>query len=215
MKKNVIMILFLALLQGLHAQGLRDILKVMPDTIIPTITADSRNAMIDEALRFGMGQGLTLLEKEVTAQAVTSDEITFTIDNAAKFDFILLPSSYKDTDSVTCVISTFNYENKDAHVFTPFSMVRVYDSEWNCIGSQKFDITNFVARSSQFSDEQCSELLKKVELSFAVVDYNPDSNSITLSFSFPLNDADEVAQLKQILPPTTLMWNGKQFEKPM
>lgn len=213
MKKIVIISLFLAIVQGVNSQGIVSLLKQMPDTIIPTISADVRMSMLEEIVKFESGTGLTSLQKEVKATALDKSCVDFTIADAADFKFVLLPSKYKDVDSLICMITTINFESEGSDRFTPRSIITLYDKEWNDICTQDFDFHDFVIDADGISQARKTELLELVELCLNSIEYVPSAQSIFLHFNFPLNTKEEVLELKRILPATTLRWNGKLFEK--
>ena len=213
MKKIVIISLFLAIVQGGKSQGIVSLLKQMPDTIIPTISADVRTSMLEEIVKFESGTGLTSLQKEIKATALDKSCVDFTIVDAADFKFILLPSQDKDVDSLVCMITTINFENEESDRFTPKSLITLYDKEWNYISTQDFDFHSFVVDADGISQDRKNELLELVELCLISIDYVPATQGFLLHFNFPLNTKEEVQELKRILPDTTLKWNGRLFEK--
>jgi len=209
MKKEFIYILLGLVSTGnVHAQRMPDVVRNMPDSILPLLTKNDRldfvdyldsNMKAEVTNKFGGKSEMTI---------VTNDYAHIKMTGSSDVSFKLLPNG---GDSIICVVQTFTSG-------VASSVLKFYTKEWEVLPSKAFvsipPIKDFFSFPETLGKAEQENLINKIDVCFVKAEFVKDSNDLAFALTTPnyLSEEDRESMAKFLKQSVTLNWNGERFE---
>ncbi len=123
----------LAMTDGMAQLKIRDLLKVMPDTLAPYLTENNRLDLIDFC-EAGMNSEVSnSLGGKTSLNLLTDDHALLTLTASSQLDLRLLPFSEEmdSTRQVICVVNSYGNDIRE-------SVISFYDVQWKPLENSRF-----------------------------------------------------------------------------
>lgn len=184
-KTLLLLLLFIAALDS-QAQTMREVVKQMPDTIVPLLT---RNNLLDfpDYIDSQMKAELTnrLMGTSEMLQ-LTDDYTAIQLSKASTLQLKLLPQGKK---KIICLVHTYIVNDSIGD-----SQIQFYTTEWKPLQTNKF-----------FN-------LKKAPQDFMQATLSAADNRLRLEWRYPLDVTFQgEAPREHAAQPTEMQWNGKKY----
>jgi hypothetical protein len=175
---------------SLKAQTMRDVVKLMPDTLTPLLT---HNNLLDfpDYLDSQMKAEVTnRLGGTSEMKRLTDDFAEINLTSATSLQLKLL---LKGKGKVVCLIRTFTINDSIGD-----SQVQFYTTDWKLLPIKK--------HLSSFSVHD--------QAAFMCASLSAETTDLTLRWSYPLSIEFDGQSEKKVKAgqPTVLKWNGKQYK---
>lgn len=217
--RNSIVILFLILTPSTWAQEpgqdltptawgqtqMSDVIKTMPDTLLPYLDASKRTELIDfykmgvEAKTTNKFSGATVLD------TLSAHYAQLQLSESSTMQLLLLPQ--EDADTLICAVRTYLGE-------APESTVSFYATDWRPLDASLYlpplSPMALVERPDTMSVEQYDAVLKTLDPAMLEARLAPDS-TLTFTVTAPLLNEAERKALEAVALQRKLKWNGKNF----
>ena len=210
--RNLLVVVSLVFCISVSAQSMRQVWINLPDSVVPYLNESNRTELADY-VSMNMDAVIQNHLKDTTRiTALTRDYIDVRLSAASRLQMKLLPWSGGATDSILCVIQT--YEGPAAE-----SCLAFYEHNWRQVQIEQSlpdefqlaDARSFIQRPDSLSDEEYDELLSLVSPLYVKMELSQTDNSLTVSVSLPPLSIDEQKRLEPYLLQRKLNWNGKRF----
>lgn len=189
---------------------MRDVLKSMPDSIVPYLSGNNRLDLMDfwdsgmPAEVKNAFDGKTILKK------MTDDYLRLQMNDAALIEMRLLHSEKMMPDStnqIICIVRTYGINKRQ-------STLDFYTSKWSPLpkdGLVKPVGDAFFVRPDTMSTEHYEQLVKSIHTVMEEYTLSDAAPTLVVTPQVPLITDDKEKQITAILKPKTLKWNGLIF----
>lgn len=191
-----------------YARNMRDLIKEMPDSVMPLLTLNNRLDMIDY-LDSGMKAEISNKfggKSEMTV--IKDDYVNIKMSDRSNVALKLLPFG---SDSIICMIHTTQSIADD-------SRVRFFSTQWKQLPEESFFsqpvADDFVLRPDTLTDVEFRNLRNKIDATFVKIDFVDDLTDIVLTFTTPqyMSEDDRKAVASCLREQIRMKWNGVRFE---
>lgn len=198
----------LGTLYSAYARNMRDLIKEMPDSVMPLLTLNNRLDMIDY-LDSGMKAEISNKfggKSEMTV--IKDDYVNIKMSERSNVAFKLLPFG---SDSIICMIHTTQSIADD-------SRMRFFSTQWKQLPEKSFFsqpvADDFVLRPDTLTDIEFRNLRNKIDATFVKIDFVDDLTDIVLTFTTPqyMSEDDRKAVAPCLREQIRMKWNGVRFE---
>ncbi|MBQ9363932.1 MAG: DUF3256 family protein [Bacteroidaceae bacterium] len=187
-----IIIAFSLLLSSFHislqAQTMRDVIKQMPDTILPLLTHGN---LLDfpDFLESGMKAEITNKLGGVSEMLIITDDFTaIQLSKSSSVQLKLLPQGRKN---ILCMVHTYTLNDSISD-----SQVQFYTTDWKPLKQSKY------------------LALQREENTFVRASVSALNTDLTLQWSYPLTLQFEGEEPRAVTPKkSVLKWNGKKYNQ--
>ena len=209
MKRTILLILIgITFISNTFAQNMRELVRTMPDTILPLLTRNDRLDFIDYLD--------SNMKAEVTNKMGGKSEMTkitddYTHINISPNSEIALKLLSGEKDSIICMIHTVTSTASE-------SRLKFYTLKWEKLETEDFikmpSIDIFFTPSDTLTDEENKNLRNKLDICLVKANFNEGSTDLTLTLTTPLYMSEEnrKATANYIKQTIKKKWNGKRFE---
>lgn len=191
-----------------YARNMRDLIKEMPDSVMPLLTLNNRLDMIDY-LDSGMKAEISNKfggKSEMTV--IKDDYVNIKMSDRSNVALKLLPFG---SDSIICMIHTTQSIADD-------SRMRFFSTQWKQLPEESFFsqpvVDDFVLRPDTLTDVEFRNLRNKIDATFVKIDFVDDLTDIVLTFTTPqyMSEDDRKAVAPCLREQIRMKWNGVRFE---
>lgn len=191
-----------------YARNMRDLIKEMPDSVMPLLTLNNRLDMIDY-LDSGMKAEISNKfggKSEMTV--IKDDYVNIKMSERSNVALKLLPFG---SDSIICMIHTTQSIADD-------SRMRFFSTQWKQLPEESFFlqpvVDDFVLRPDTLTDVEFRNLRNKIDATFVKIDFVDDLTDIVLTFTTPqyMSEDDRKAVAPCLREQIRMKWNGVRFE---
>jgi len=212
MKKLIVFFMVAVLSLTVHAKSLRELFVAMPDSVLPTLSANLRLELVELSEMVVRAEAKSLLGSDCVLDTITSNYLQLSTSKAALVQMRLLPQT--EGDSILCVVKTFSATEKE-------SDVRFYDEGWRELDRNRMFAgvnldtmaSNLMAKPDTMSMERYQELVAMVEPKMCSAQLDSRENTIVFQFSLPLVSDEEKMCLNVCLLQRKFKWGGKIFNE--
>lgn len=204
--------LWLAPAQAQQTTTMADVFRIMPDSILPTLTQTNRLDMLDFNEAKMRAAVTDRLDTEATLDTLTSRYLAIQLGKGVAVQMRLLPSPSALPDSaewIVAVVRRYGTPPMEASV-------RLYTAKWHSVEMPPV-VTEAVKRQLTVRPDTMTEATF-AELSAPASDMMVDmqlsasDDSLLLTPHFALLTTDEKAKYPAILATKKLDWTGKTFK---
>ncbi len=191
-----------------YAQNMRELIKQMPDSVLPLLTRNNRLDMIDY-LDSGMKAEISNKfggQSEMTA--IREDYVNIKLTERSSVAFKLLPFG---NDNIICMVHTCKSIADD-------SQMKFYSVQWKQLPEESFfyrpSTDDFFVRPDTLTDLEYRNLRNKADVNFVKIDFADNSTDIVLTFTTPqyMNEEDRTVVTPYLREQIRMKWNGTKFE---
>lgn len=212
MRKTVLIatLLLLGIAPVMAQTTVTDIIKTIPQEILPYIDDDQRK----EINEFAGVQDTIEIKNSLngTTRIFTANNSFAQIDlnEAARLQIKLLPLN--DSTQIVCLLKTVTKP-------VPDSEIRFYSTTWSPIASDfnlplsnNADSLLAYFETDTMTVDEYEELKRSIEPVIISADISKDENAITFSLNIPLISKDDYDSIKALIRQKTFKWDGKCFK---
>ena len=197
MKKILIIICFLTCWLGVSAQSLREVWIEMPDSILPYLSKSQRTELADYVEMKAEPAVLSTFGDSVRIERMTNNYLLLKANEATRLEIKLLDNN------TLALVQTWMAPAAE-------SKLRLFNLQWQpkeAVVAYKVNIV----KPDSMSDEDFADL--KTLMSPRLKEYrlSADSNSLSVSWNYPLLSKKDVKRVTEILKSQVLNWTGKDF----
>lgn len=198
MKKHFIVAVVLLLSLPACARNMHDLLREMPDSLLPSLTKNNRLDLVDFAESKMTAEVTNIFGEKVRLDTLTTDFLHLTLSDVSSVELKMksadtsLPDS---ADAVVCMVETVSGE----------SCVRLFTSKWTLLKQIELPVPPLHFADS-LSLEERSNIAVIYESALLKASLSPDDNTLTVTPSVPLLTEEEQHRLSPCLNKTTLRW---------
>lgn len=197
MRKSLILLLFLAGWLGGSAQSLRDVWIEMPDSLVPYLNRNQRTELADYVGMKAEPAVRDALGDTVRIERMTDSYLSVRLSGSSRMEIRLLDPS------TLALVQT--WEGPAAE-----SRIGLFSRLWQ--RKPAVVVCKDVAeRPETMSEEEFAELELMMTPRLRAYRLSADSNSLSVSWSYPLLSAKEAERVSVLLKPRVLTWNGTEF----
>ena len=182
-----------------------DVIKTMPDTLLPYLDASKRTELIDF---YKMGVEAKTTNKfsgETVLDTLSAHYAQLQLSESSTLQLLLLPQD--DADTLICAVRTYLGE-------APESTVSFYATDWHPLDASLYlpplSPMALVERPDTMSVEQYETVLKTLDPIMLAARIEADG-TLVWTVSAPLLSAAERKALASVALQRKLKWNGKTF----
>ncbi|MCM1313506.1 MAG: DUF3256 family protein [Bacteroides sp.] len=190
------------------AQNMRDLIKEMPDSVMPLLTHNNRLDMIDYldsnmkaeiSNRFG-GQSEMVV--------ITDDYVDIKVSEQSEVAFKLLPFG---DDNIICMIHTCQSVADD-------SRIKFYSAQWKQLPGESFfsqpSSDDFLLKPDTLSESEFQSVRNKIDATFIKMVFVNNSTDMVLTFTTPeyMSEDDMAIVAAYLREPIRMKWSGTRFE---
>lgn len=218
-KYNYMRILFLSLLLFLNVftvfaqKDIKEIIKNIPEEIIPYIQ-DGQRAEIYKFIESNDTFKIkNTLNGTTSIDSIGKGFAKISLNDIADLQIRLFP--YQDSTEIICLVKTIYKPVKE-------SIVQFFSSEWNKIDEdfnlpQTKDtdllIESFIERPDSMSKKQFIELSSYIDPIIINADVSSTDYTIEYNLSLPFIQEKQSKEIKAIIKQNTFKWDGRKFKK--
>lgn len=210
MKRILIYILIgAAFTSNVFAQNMRELIRTMPDSILPLLTKNDRLDFIDYLDSNMKAEVTNRMGGKSEMTEITDDYAHINISQNSEVAFKLLPY---ENGHIICAIHTFSSTASE-------SRLKFYTREWKELTAEDFikmpSIDDFFTPTDTLTQAENKNLRNKLDVCLVKANFNEaTSTDLTLTLTTPLYMSEEnrkvvTPYLKQAI---IKKWNGKRFE---
>lgn len=189
----------------MKAQSVGDMLKIIPNSIIPFMNAERFNTLVYSK---GVDPDSVATIRDVFEN---NARLTYLSDDLAcielpKVSYELIRVVSDEGDNMYCLLRTLETPER-------FTTGVIYNKEWMAL-SPTFDFAdcNLVERPDTMTEKRFRELEALIEFRFIeATAMKSDPTTLTLRQSVPFTSKEEKEALQAILLQRNVKWNGKIF----
>lgn len=211
MRSTLTILLCLLLAGPLHAQLAKELLKALPDSLCPTLTAVNRADFID-FMECGMKAEVSnRLGGKSQMTDLTADYLRIRLSEQSSWQLKVLP--LEGGGSVVCTIHTVTAPAAD-------SRIGFYTPQWEALPATRYlaarpttDDFLLPADSTQLSPTRYAEAVRRADVPLTEALLQADAPILTFRLSTPdYLSAEEAEALRPLLrPQLTYTWDGTHF----
>lgn len=201
-------ILVMALPVSLTAQNMSDIIKDMPDSIMPLLTKNDRLDFIDYLASNMKAEVTNRLGGKSEMTTISNDYAHIRMTGSSEISFKLLPTI---SDTIICMIHTHTSNVSD-------SKITFFNKKWEVLTSDNYfekpSADKFISLPDTLTNTEKENLRNKVYIPFIKAENSKDNLELkfTLTTSKYMNTDDSKAIVPYIKSEITMKWNGQRFE---
>ena len=190
MKKILIIICFLTCWLGVSAQSLREVWIEMPDSILPYLSKSQRTELADyvEMSTFG---------DSVRIERMTNNYLLLKANEATRLEIKLLDNN------TLALVQTWMAPAAE-------SKLSLFNLQWQP-KEVVVDYKANIVKPDSMSDEDFADLKTLMLPRLKEYRLSADSNSLSVSWNYPLLSKKDVKRVTELLKPQVLNWTGKDF----
>ncbi len=192
------------------ADGIRDVWKTVPDSVVPAIDRVRRLEMLDLVDYKVKAEVKNRLGSNSVMDTLTASYLHVAISASSEMAMTLLTCESGDT--VVCVVRTYRGPEPD-------SEIAFYSSRWKQLDASSFlpfrslseSWQQLTARPDTISPERYGELMSLVRVPLVGAVLSADGKHVDLSLSVPMLGVDDRPAVASIAVSRRLTWNGQRF----
>jgi len=187
--------------------GMREVFKLMPDSLVPALTKNNRLDMIDFIDSKMEADVKNKLDEHSKLTVLTDNYLHLDISEVSTIELRLLPSSTAlpdSSDSVVCMVQTLNVGNGE-------SVVELYTSKWRKLRTVALQPAPIVLPDTM-NTERKDEILSLTGQMMCTATLSPTQDTLTVSPTFPLISTEDKAAIEPYMRSLTLKWDGMNFK---
>ena len=209
--KRTFLFIFIGLtfISNTFAQNMRELVRTMPDSILPLLTRNDRLDFIDYLDSNMKAEVTNKMGGKSEMTKITDDYAHINISPNSEIAFKLLPC---DKDSIICMIHTYTSTASE-------SRLKFYTLKWERLTTEDFikmpSIDIFFTPSDTLTQAENKNLRNKLDVCLVKANFNEaTSTDLTLTLTTPLYMSEEnrKATANYIKQSIKKEWNGKRFE---
>lgn len=198
----------LGALCSVYAQNMHDLIKEMPDSVMPLLTRNNRLDMIDYLDSHMKAEISNRFGGKSEMIVIKNDYVDIKLSDRSDVAFKLLPFG---DDNIICMVHTCQSVADD-------SRIKFFSTQWRQLPEESFfsqpSADDFFLRSDTLTDVEYQNLRNKIDVIFMKFDFVDNSTDIVLTFTTPLymNEDDRKKILPCLKEQIRMKWNGTRFE---
>lgn len=208
MKRLLLIIIVLVTVWPGRAADMRNLLREMPDSILPLLTKVNRLDMLD-FLNEGM-KSVVVNRLDGKSELVEADEDYVRVRYSEKSEVCFRLFYFRDSVPMVCMVHTFGNELRD-------SRVRMFDSSWNEIDAARLlavpGLDDFIVKGA--ARDSVARFKEVSQLRSIEAELSDRSNLIRFRYTGLGFLGQDSARYSVYVRQTPLeyKWNGKRFVK--
>ena len=190
-----------------YSQNMADIIRQMPDSIIPVLTKNNRLDFIDYMNSDMKAEVLNRFNQKSEMTTLTPDFAKIRTTGNSDIAIKLLTN---ETDTIICLISTYTSTTSD-------SRIKFYTTQWEELITSKF-ITlpksdEFFTHPENMSAEEYQNLRNKADITFLKAEFATNSPDLIITYTTPsyMSDEDSTAISPLLCPIIKMKWQENKF----
>lgn len=208
MKRILLCLIGLMMLQAVPAKRMRDYFANMPDSILYVMTRNNRLDCIDFIENNMQARVRNRFDAFSELKTMTGDYLYLELTASSKVEMKLCP--IKDSLNYICMVKTVEGPEKE-------SLVTLYTSEWKEVERNKWidmpDYTDFWLTGDSVTVDSIAGLQHQQDLRLVSATLSPDDYSLTFKLSSVAIEENVSERIKPLLRDLVYTWNGKRFER--
>lgn len=203
---TVLVCLLLASL-GVSAKSMKDLLVLMPDSLLPYLDKNLRQEM-PELQEMGVkAEVKNLLGESSVMDTLTNNFIQIRMSKVSVLQLKKLP--VENGDSILCLVKTFAGPEKE-------SQVMFFDQDWKMLDAGKLlacDAESLISKPDTMTEERFVELKRMIEPRMVSVLLFEHEDAAVVRLSLPLLSADDKKAVNAIKLQRKFKWDGHRFKE--
>lgn len=203
---TVLVCLLLASL-GVSAKSMKDLLVLMPDSLLPYLDKNLRQEM-PELQEMGVkAEVKNLLGESSVMDTLTNNFVQIRMSKVSVLQLKKL--SVENGDSILCLVKTFSGPEKE-------SQVMFFNQDWKMLDAGKLfacDAENLISKPDTMTEERFVELKKMIEPRMVSVLLFEHEDAAVVRLSLPLLSADDKKAVNAIKLQRKFKWDGRRFKE--
>lgn len=193
---------------SLKAQNMSDIIKDMPDSIMPLLTKNDRLDFIDYLASNMKAEVTNRLGGKSEMTTISNDYAHIRMTGSSEISFKLLPTI---SDTIICMIHTYTSNGSD-------SKISFLNKRWEVLTTENYfeqpSTDKFISLPDTLTNTEKENLKNKVYIPFIKAENSKDNLELKLTLTTPkyMNTDDSKAIAPYINSEITMKWNGQRFE---
>lgn len=193
---------------SLTAQNMSDIIKDMPDSIMPLLTKNDRLDFIDYLASNMKAEVTNRLGGKSEMTTISNDYAHIRMTGSSEISFKLLPTI---SDTIICMIHTYTSNGSD-------SKISFLNKKWEVLTTENYfehpSTDKFISLPDTLTNTEKENLKNKVYIPFIKAENSKDNLELKLTLTTPkyMNTDDSKAIAPYINSEITMKWNGQRFE---
>lgn len=193
---------------SLTAQNMSDIIKDMPDSIMPLLTKNDRLDFIDYLASNMKAEVTNRLGGKSEMTTISNNYAHIRMTGSSEISFKLLPTI---SDTIICMIHTYTSNVSD-------SKITFFNKKWEVLTSDNYfekpSADKFISLPDTLTNTEKENLKNKVYIPFIKAENSKDNLELKLTLTTPkyMNTDDSKAIAPYIKSEITMKWNGQRFE---
>lgn len=187
----------------LKAQKINDLWLSMPDSMMPSVSRESRKEMLNHAL---LGFGRTVknkFEEPVRIDSMATDFIRVTLSASEQWQLLLLPG--ESQEPVVCQVKTFYGPAAE-------SSITLYNKVWEKVGEYRPSWENFLAHPDTLSDDDYQALCNRITPIIYQAVWNGTTQTMQLNLSLPFLTREDQEKIQPLILQRNLKWRENSFK---
>ncbi len=190
------------------AQGMHDLVRNMPDSILPLLTHNNRLDFIDFIDSNMKAELPNRLGGKSEMTTISNDYTNIRLSKHSEVSIKLLPHG---NDSVICLVRTYSAKASD-------SSISFFSTTWEPLPTDNFialpQLSDFLVFPDSLSQTERSRVSNKIDIPFIQANLSKDNTDITFTLTSPLQMSED--NQKKVKPyireVITRRWNNTKFE---
>lgn len=198
---------------GFAQKNITDLLKTMPDSIIPYLNNNQKAELSKFSNAHDSLKVKNMLGGETSIDSLSNSFVRIKLNDDTDMQLKLLP--LKDSTMIICAIKTYRKP-------VPDSSIKFYTTDWERI-KDTFGLPTMsnvdaildllTERPDTMSTTRYNELRNELEPVIIEATFTGTEPTITYKLSLPLLNKEEMQGVKAILKQKSFKWNNKTFNK--
>ncbi len=199
----------LAITTTSSAQSMKTVFREMPESLVPYISAQQRQDMMDLQNLSQKAQADNVLQEKSGIDTLTADFIQLSLNESTMLQVKRLP--YQGGDSVLCVVKTWRGPQ-------PESSVTIYRKDWSAVVEPatmqlRHTLSSLCVPQMPVkpTSQQQDSLHDAIDFILVSTTLSPANTDMTVTRLVPLAPGEQKERLAQAFRPVTLRWNGSTY----
>ena len=209
--KIFFIVLSLFLTCAVEAQvKMRDVIKQMPDTLVPYLKQNARLDFIDFMDSDMKAEVNNRLEGKSEMTKLTEDFLEVKMSEQSTFQLKVLTKT--DGTQLLCAVSTVCGPVCDSHI-------DFYTTDWQLLDANALlpklpTLNNFLKPLPEDASYTLRDAFRQADLLLMKADLSADNSTLSFTLTTPEYMDAEAAKLlaPYVVPTVTLQWNGESFQ---
>lgn len=208
-----IFLLFVLIGLGLSVRAqqlkMRDVLRHMPDSIVPYIKHNTILDFIDFMDSKMKAEVRNELEGKSEMTVLSDDYAAIKLSEAVSMQLKLLevPTNVDSLKQIICLVKTYGTAAKE-------SEISFYDTKWRSLHGMHHVVYNpeqLIHIADTVPADKRDEIEKSIDLITVEMQLSPEQPTLTVIAHTPVLNEDNLRLIKDILQQKTLKWDGRNF----